>query len=72
MGLKETISNAIDNVSDKLSQVGHDANAEGEAAKRDIAGDTLTPGEQLGSVANETKERLLSGVDGAKQDVRNA
>jgi hypothetical protein len=72
MGLKETITNAIDNVSDKLSEIGHNANAESEAAKRDVAGDALTPGEKIGSLANEGKERLLAGVDAAKQDARNA
>ncbi len=72
MGLKDTISNAIDNVTDKVSELTHKSTAEAEAAKREVAGDTMTPAEKAASVLNEGKERLLGGVDAAKQDVRNA
>ena len=72
MGLKETIVAAVDNITDKVNELGHNANAETENAKRDVAGDTMTPGEHLGSLANEGKERLLAGVDKAKVDARNA
>jgi hypothetical protein len=72
MGLKETIVAAVDTITDKVNELGHNANAEAESAKRDVAGDTMTPGEQLGSIVNEGKERVLAGVDGAKADARNS
>ncbi len=70
MGLMDGIKKTVDNVSDALSEAGHKTNAEAEHASRDVAGDAMTPGEKLGSVANEGKENLLGGVDRAKRDVR--
>ncbi len=72
MGLKDTIINAVDTITDKVNELGHNASAEAESAKREVAGDAMTPGEQAGSVLNEGKERLLGGIDGAKADIRNS
>jgi len=72
MGLKETIIAAVDNITDKVNELGHNANADAESAKREVAGDAMTPGEHLGSAVNEGKERVLAGVDRAKVDARNA
>jgi len=78
MGLKDAFDKAADavkhgaeDVKDWVSEAGHRGAAEGEQAKRDVAGDTLTPGEQVGSVLNQGKEELLAGVDHAKRDVRD-
>ncbi|GAC1310032.1 MAG: hypothetical protein NVS2B3_17210 [Vulcanimicrobiaceae bacterium] len=70
MGLMDGIKKAVDNVADSLSEAGHKTNAEAEHASREVAGDTMTPGEKLGSAFNEGKENLLGGVDHAKRDVR--
>jgi hypothetical protein len=78
MGLKDAFDKAADavehgaeDVKDWASEAGHRGAAEGEQAKRDVAGDTLTPGERAGSVLNQGKEELLAGVDHAKRDVRD-
>ena len=71
MSIKDELGKIVDNVKDAISEAGHKSAAEGEQAKRDVAGDTMTPGEQLGSVLNQGKESLLGNVDAAKQDVRN-
>ena len=71
MGLKEDLRKTVDNVKDAFNEAGHKANADAEQAKRDLAGDALTPGERVGSVANQAKEATLAGVDHAKQDLRN-
>lgn len=71
MGLLDGIKKAADNVGDAISEAGHKTNAEAEAAKRDVAGDAMTPGEKLGSAANEAKENVLGGVDHAKRDIRS-
>jgi len=71
MGLLDGIKKTVDNAADALSEAGHKTNAEAEHASREVAGDTMTPGEKLGSVANEGKEDLLAGVDRTKRDVRD-
>jgi hypothetical protein len=71
MGLKEELVKTIDNAGDALSEAGHRVTAGTEKATREAAGDTMTPGDKLGSVVNEGKENLLAGVDKAKVDIRN-
>jgi hypothetical protein len=78
MGLKDAFEKAADAVKhgaadakDWVSEAGHRGAAEGEQAKRDVAGDAMTPGEHIGSVLNQGKENLEAGVDHAKRDVRD-
>ncbi len=71
MGLKEDIVKTIDNVKDAISEAGHRGAAEAEQAKRDVAGDELTPGENLASMANQAKHSIAAEVDAAKVDVRS-
>ena len=78
MGLKdafekaaEAVKHGAEDVKDFVSEAGHRGAAESEQAKRDVAGDTMTPGEQVGSVLNQGKESLEAGVDHAKRDVRD-
>ncbi len=70
MGLMDGIKKVVDNVTDAVSEAGHKTTAEAEHAKRDVAGDTMTPGEHAKSLLNEGKENLLGGVDHAKRDIR--
>lgn len=60
------------NVKDAVTEAGHRSAAEGERAKREVAGDALTPSEKAGSVANEAKEDVLAGVDHLKRKAREA
>ena len=71
MGIKDELKKTIDNVSDTFSEAGHRANADAEHADREVAGDTMTPGQKLGSVANEGKEGVLADIDRAKRDLRS-
>ncbi len=71
MGIKDELKKTIDNVSDTFSEAGHRTNADAAHADREVAGDVMTPGEKLGSVANEGKESVLADVDRAKRDFRN-
>ncbi len=71
MGLKEDIVKTIDNVKDAISEAGHRGAAEAEQAKRDVAGDELTPGENLASMANQAKHSVAAEVDAAKVDIRS-
>ena len=70
MGLMDGIKKAVDNVADAVNEAGHKSTADAEHAKRDVAGDAMTPGENAKSVLNEGKENLLGGIDHAKRDVR--
>lgn len=72
MGLKEEIVKAVDNVRDAVSEGSHRGAAEAEQTKRDLAGDVMTPGENLASMANQAKNSVAAEIDGAKQDIRNA
>ncbi len=71
MGLKDEINKVVDNVKDAASEAGHRSAAEGEQAKRDVAGDTMSPGEKAGSVLNQAKNTVQANVDATKRDVRN-
>jgi gas vesicle protein len=70
MGLKDELKKTIDNVGDAISELGHRGKAEAEQASREAAGDTMTPGEHVGSVLTEGKERVLAEVDRTKREVR--
>ncbi len=71
MGLKEEFVKVVDNVKDAISEGAHRSAAEGEQAKRDVAGDAMTPGENLASMANQAKHSVAAEVDAAKQDIRS-
>lgn len=70
MGLKHEVNKIADNVKDTVNEAGHRSDAEAEQAKRDVAGDTMTPGEKISSVANEATNRVQAGVDHAKVEAR--
>ncbi len=72
MGLKEEFTKVVDNVRDSVHEAGHRSAAEGEQAKRDLAGSEMTPGEHVASMANQAKHTVAAEIDGAKVDIRNA
>jgi hypothetical protein len=72
MGIKDELKKTVDNIGDTIDEAGHRGSADAESAARDVAGESMTPGERLGSVVREGKERVLADVDRAKVDVRNA
>ena len=67
MGLKD----AVNNIKDTVSEAGHRSAAEGEQAKRDVAGDEMTASQKLGSMVNQGAETIKADVDASKRDVRN-
>ncbi len=70
--MTDKISKAIDDVADTVKEGVHRTAAEGERAKRDVAGDTMTPGERAGSVINEAGDELKAGVERARRNVRDS
>ncbi|GAC1413749.1 MAG: hypothetical protein NVSMB64_24030 [Candidatus Velthaea sp.] len=78
MGLKDAFEKGVDavkrgaeNVKDTVSEAGHRSAAEGEQAKRDVAGDEMTLGEKAGSVIHQGSETLKGDFDATKRDVRS-
>ncbi len=71
MGLKEEVVKIVDNVKDAISEGTHRSAADAEQAKRDVAGDAMTPGENIASMANQAKHTVAAEIDGAKQDIRS-
>ena len=70
MSIKDDLNNVIGAVKDTFSEAGHKSTAEAERTRREVAGDTMTPGEKVGSVANEAKNNVQAGVDHAKVEAR--
>ena len=70
MGLKDEFDKTVANVKDSFSEDAHKSAAEGEQAKRDVAGDSMTPGEKAGSMFNQAKNDVQGDADSAKQDIR--
>lgn len=72
MGLKDEFVKVVDNVKDSFSEAGHRSEAEAEQAKRDVAGDRMTVGENVSSMANQAKHSVAAEIDATKQDLRNS
>ncbi len=70
MDIANEIKNTVGAVKDAVSEAGHKSAADAEHARRDIAGDTMTTSEKLGSLANEVKNNVQAGVDHAKVEAR--
>lgn len=72
MGLKDEFNKVVENVKDAASETGHRSDAEGEQAKRDVAGDTMTTSEKAGSMLNQAKNNVQAKADSTKRDIRNS
>ncbi len=67
----DAIKHGVDDTRDALNEARHRTEAEAERAKRDVAGESMTPGEKVGSALNEGKERVLAEVDKTKRETRD-
>jgi hypothetical protein len=70
MSIKDDLKNTIGKIKDAASEAGHKSTAEAEHDRRDVAGDTMTTSEKIGSVANETKNDVQAGIDHTKGEAR--
>jgi Sec-independent protein translocase protein TatA len=64
--LKDRVADVKDSVNEKL----HREAAQAEHARRDAAGEDMTAGDRVASVANEAKSTVQAGIDALKQRVR--
>ncbi len=70
MSITDKINNAVGAVKDAVSESSHKSAAEAERTRREVAGDTMTTSEKVGSIANEAKNNVQAGVDHAKGEAR--
>lgn len=70
MDLKDTIKNTVETVKDSVNETLHKSTADAERARREAAGDTMSTGDKIGSVANEAKNNAQAGMDHAKVEAR--
>ncbi len=66
----DAIKGTIDDVRDTAHEASHRAKADAERERRKVD-DTMTPGEQAKSMADEAKNRIQANVDEAKRRVRH-
>jgi hypothetical protein len=69
--ITDEVKKGVQDVRDSAAAAVHHSAAEAERARRETEGDTLTAGEKMASVADETKERMKEGVDNAKKSIRD-
>lgn len=65
------IEKGVKDVGDAVKSGMHRSAADAERTQREVAGDTMTPGEKVKSGANEASERIKAGVDDAKRTIRD-
>lgn len=69
--ITEEVKRGVQDVRDSAGEAMHHSAAEAEKARRETAGDTMTPGEKIASAADEAKERIKEGSDHAKRSIRD-
>jgi hypothetical protein len=67
----DAVKHAVDDTKDAVHEAGHRAAADAEKTDRDALGNEMTPGEKVGSVANEIKHRTQAEVDETKRRLRD-
>lgn len=69
--IKDEIEKGVKDVRDAAGAAMHHSAAEAEHTRREVEGDTMTPGEKITSGVTEAKERMKEGVDDAKRSIRD-
>ncbi len=69
--MKGSFKDNVDNLKDAVNEHMHREAATAEQTRREVAGDTMTPGERISSVANEVRNKVQADVDALKQRARN-
>ncbi len=64
--VRDEIVKTVEKAHDAIDEALHRSSADAEHARRDLAGDTMTPGEKFVSGVNELKHRTEAELDAAK------
>lgn len=70
MSIKDSVNKLVNNTKDAVHETQHRSAAEGEHAKREVAGDDLTLGQKANSVVKETTNDVQAEADKAKRESR--
>ena len=71
MALKDEFDKSVHDAKDAINETKHRGEAEAEKSKREVADDSMTATEKVGSVLNEAKNNVEAGADHLKRDVRD-
>jgi hypothetical protein len=69
--IADEVKKGVEDVRDSAAAAIHHSAAEAEHERREVAGDTMTPGEKVTSAVDEAKERMKEGVDKTKRNIRD-
>lgn len=69
--ITDEVKRGVQDVRDSAAEAVHHSAAEAEKTRREVDGDTMTPGEKVASGFDEAKERLKAGADAAKRNIRD-
>jgi len=67
VSIERDVKNAAENVGDRIDEAGHRTAATFEKESREEAGDDMTLGEKVKSMASEAKHSLEAGIDKMKR-----
>jgi hypothetical protein len=70
MDIKNDLKNMAGAIKDTISEAVHKSTADAEHQRREVAGDTMTTSEKVGSIANEAKNNVQAGIDHSKVEAR--
>jgi uncharacterized protein YaaN involved in tellurite resistance len=70
MDIKKQVAQTVDTIKDTVNETLHSNAAKAEQTRREVEGETMTPGEKVASVVNQAKNTVAAGLDRAKIDAR--
>ncbi|MBV8117573.1 MAG: hypothetical protein JOZ01_06320 [Candidatus Eremiobacteraeota bacterium] len=70
--ITEEVKKGVLDARDSAGEAMHHSAAEAERTRREVAGDTMTPGDKVASTLDEAKERIKEGSDHAKRNIRDS
>jgi uncharacterized protein YjbJ (UPF0337 family) len=69
MDIKNDLKNMVGAIKDTISEAVHTSTAEAEHTRREAAGETMTPVEHIGSIANEATNNVQAAIDHARKEI---
>ena len=68
---KDAIKDTIADAKDATNETLHRSAADAERTRREVEGESMTPGEKVASGASEAKHRVEAEIDKTKRNVRD-
>jgi hypothetical protein len=71
LNFKDKLVQTFEDAKDSVNEALHRSEANAEQAKRDVAGEEMTPAEHASSMMNQAKNNVQADIDKTKRDLRN-